>query len=275
MSPATVANRTSAAVHGPRWSVRAADWALFAAGFSRPAWEAVADRTRIAAGTRVLDLGCGSGEFCALAAARGATASGIDAAEGMIAVARQLAPDADLRVGAMEHLPWDNRSFDAVTAFNALQFAADFTTALLEATRVVRPGGRVAICNWGRPADSELFAVMRALAELQPPRAEPPPPDPPPIGEPGVLEDLCRHAGLEPLQAAHIDVPFHAPDRHTLERALLAPGAVSPAIERAGELAVRGTLVAAATPFMRADGSYRLQNRFRYVIAERHALDDA
>ena len=164
---------TTAALHGPRWGVRAADWAELAAGISWPAWEAVADAAGVGEATRVLDVACGSGEFCRLVASRGALASGIDASEGMIEVARRTGSHLDFRVGAMEHLPWEDGSFDVVTGFNAFQFAADFVAALAEARRVVRPGGSVAICNWGRPEDNRLFDVLRPVRELQPPPAVP------------------------------------------------------------------------------------------------------
>jgi hypothetical protein len=105
------------------------------------------------------------------------------------------------------------------------------------------------------------------MRELGPP---PPPADAPPspaIGEPGVLEDLARHAGLEPVEAGDVDVPFEAPDRPTLVRALLAPGAMGPAIERSGIDAVARAVIAATERFRRPDGTYRLENRFRYVVA--------
>jgi SAM-dependent methyltransferase len=217
----------------------------------------------------VLDVGCGSGEFCRLAAERGGEVSGIDAAEGMIEVARRRVPGADLRVGAMESLPWDDGSFDVVTAFNSLQFAAGFGAALAEARRVTRPGGQVAVCNWGRPQDNELMSVIAALRELQPPPPPgAPPPDPPAVGEPGVLEALAIEAGLAPRQTSEVDVPFEVPDRETLERALLAPGGVLPAVEHSGEEAVRQAIAEAAAPFRRPGGSYRFENRFRYLIAE-------
>lgn len=259
---------TTAAIHGPRWGARAADWAELAAGLSLPAWEAVAEATGVGADTSVLDVGCGSGEFCRLAADRGASVSGIDAAEGMIELARRLVPGADLRVGAIERLPWGDESFDIVTGFNAFQFASDFVVALVEAKRVTRRRGQLAVCNWARPKESAIFAIMGALRELQPPPPDPAPPEPPAIGEPGVLEDLTRHAGLDPIRVGEVDVPFVAPDRETLERALLAPGAVLPAIEYSGETAVRTAIAEAAAPFNRPDGSYRLENRFRYLIAE-------
>ncbi len=58
-------------------------------------------------------------------------------------------PEADVRVGPIERLPWHDESFDLVTGFNAFQFAADFVVALTEAERVPWRGGRVAIWNWG------------------------------------------------------------------------------------------------------------------------------
>src|SRR5215218_10358959 len=97
---------SSAASEGPEWSARATAWAKHWGEFTLPALDVVADATGIGAGTAVLDVGCGSGEFCRLAAARGAKVSGIDAAEGMIEIARRLVPGADLRVGAAERLPW-------------------------------------------------------------------------------------------------------------------------------------------------------------------------
>jgi SAM-dependent methyltransferase len=250
---------STAGTEGPEWSARAAGWAEVWAGLAEPAREAVADAAGIGPGMRVLDVGCGSGELCELAAGRGAEVAGIDAAEGMIAIARRRLPDADLRVGPMEQLPWEDGRFDLVTAFNALQFAADFDAALAEAARVVRRGGSVAVCNWGRMEDRELFAVMAPLRD-GPSRAGPT------IGDPGVLEEHARRAGLEPRRAGEVDVPFEAPDRETLERAFLIDAA-GDALERLGEAEVRRRVAEAAAPFRRRDGSYRFENRFRYVIA--------
>jgi SAM-dependent methyltransferase len=266
--------RTTAEIEGPDWSARAPAWAELWAGLAQPAREAVAEATAIGAGTRFLDIGCGSGEMCLLAATRGAAVSGIDAADGMIEIARRRLPEADLRVGPMEQLPWEDGSFDVVTAFNALQFAADYAGALAEAARVVRRGGRVAICNWGRREDQEVLAVITPLRAMEPPAPEPPTPDPPLVREPGVLERLVRDAGLQATLAAEVDVPFELRDEATLQRAFLADAGPA-VVEHAGEKAVRRTIVDTAAPFRRPDGSYRFANRFRYVIARgaRAAVD--
>jgi SAM-dependent methyltransferase len=195
-------------------------WAELCGSLAVPACEAVAEATGICAGTRVLDVGCGSGEFCRLAVARGAAVSGIDAADGMIEIARRVVPTADLHVGAMERLPWCEDSFDLVAGFNAFQSAADMIVALRDGNRVARSGGHVAICNWGRRHDRELFAVLGPLGELQAPAAAgAPQPDPPAVGEPGVLEDLARESGLDPGRAHEVDLPYVTTDLATLERA--------------------------------------------------------
>jgi SAM-dependent methyltransferase len=252
---------STADTEGPEWSARAVVWAEQWGRFAAPARDAIAELTAIGPGMRVLDIGCGSGEMCALVSARGAEAAGLDAAEGMIEIARRLVPEADLRVGAMEQLPWEDDRFDVATAVNALQFAADFVDALAEAARVVRPGGSVAVCNWGPMEDRQLFVVMRALRD-GPSAAGPE------ISEPGGLERLALRAGLQPGRSGDIDVPYEAPDRESLETAFLND-ALFGALERLGEKETRRLIAEAAEPFRRPDGSYRFENRFRYVIASR------
>ena len=261
---------STADLHGPRWGARAGDWAELVAELSRPAWVAIADLAAVGEGTRVLDVGCGSGEFCVLAAERGAEVAGIDAAAGMLAVARERVPAGEFREGPMEELPWPDASFDVVTGFNAFQFAADTGGALAEAARVCRPGGVVAVCVWSRPEESEQFAVMRALADLQPPSASGPSLSRP-LAEPGAAAAALAEAGLEVVDEGEVDVPFAPPDRDSFVRGMLTVGAVQPAIEHSGEEAVRAAIAAAGEPFRRDDGSYLMRNRYRYAAGRRAA----
>jgi len=214
-------------------------WADYWGGLSRPAIEAIVEAAGVGAGTRLLDVGCGSGELCALAAGRGASVAGIDADAAMIELARRRVPGADLRVGRLELLPWDDGAFDLVIGVNAFQFAADMVAALAEAGRVTRPGGLVAVCNWS--ARREVFDVTG-------------PPAPNPLREPGGIEGLARRAGLRPGEAREVDVPFVAPDEETLVRAFAADD--------------REISAEAAERHRRPDGSYRFENTFRYVLAE-------
>jgi SAM-dependent methyltransferase len=260
--------RSVAQRYGRRWSAGAAVRAERLADMSLPAWGAVAVAAGVGPGVRLLDVACGSGEFGRLTADRGAVVAGIDAATGMIELAGRLTPDADLRVGTLEALPWPDGAFDVVTGFNAYQFAPDLPAALAEAARVIRPGGRLAVCHWGPVDECELIAVGRGLEHLQPgpplvPRRA--------LGDPGVLEELVRAAGLRAGRGALVEVPYRAPDAATLVRDLLSAGNTLPAVEHSGRDAVRAALVRAATPFRRRDGSYLLRNTFRYVVGTKPA----
>src|SRR5882672_5363475 len=104
----------SAGRWGPLWGACPTDWAL-SEDQQLPAYEAALERTGLEAGWRVLDVGCGVGAFLRLVAERGCEPHGVDASEALIAFARTRLPDADLRVGEMENLPWDGDTFDLVT----------------------------------------------------------------------------------------------------------------------------------------------------------------
>lgn len=86
-----------------------------------------------------------SAVFLRLVADRGAEAFGIDASEALIELARSRVPGADLRVGDMESLPYDDDTLDLVTGFTLFFFANDMVAALREAGRVAKPGASVVI----------------------------------------------------------------------------------------------------------------------------------
>lgn len=209
-----------------------------------PAWTAVADGTGIGPGTAVLDVGCGTGGFCALAAGRGAAVHGVDGMPDRIAGARRRVPAGDFRVGLMEELPWDAGAFDVVTGFNAFQYAFDIRLALAEARRVARPGGRLAVCKYGPPADNEFFAFLGAL-------------DPDRLGIDGraaadPVEQAIGRLQLEVVATGEVPAVMRLAGDEALAAAVAAP---------------RGSVVAAAAPYRQPDGSYRFVNRYRYWIA--------
>src|SRR3954470_18012271 len=70
----------------------------------------------VQSGTRVLDVACGPGHLSAAAAAKGAEPVGLDAAEGMVAVARARYAEIEFQQGDAERLAFGEASFDAVVA---------------------------------------------------------------------------------------------------------------------------------------------------------------
>lgn len=102
----------------------------------RHAYLAVFDVLNVGSGMRLLDVGCGAGMAAQLAAARDAQVGGLDISSASIEIARKRTPAGDSRVGEMEELPFADRAFNAVTSFNAFQYAADPVSALRAARRV-------------------------------------------------------------------------------------------------------------------------------------------
>jgi SAM-dependent methyltransferase len=206
------------------------------------------------------------GAFLRLIAHRGARAFGLDASEALIDVARERVPGADLRVGDMEALLYDDDTFDLVTGFNAFFFANDFVAALLEARRVAKPGVPVVIQVWGPHERNDLEAVKAIIRPFLPPRPPDAPPEPD-YAKPGVLEDLAGRAGLTPERAFDTTWAHEFPDGETLGRALIAPAGVAVLVGPDREERLKDAIVDRLATHRTRDGRYRLQNDFHCLIA--------
>jgi SAM-dependent methyltransferase len=217
-------------------------------------------------GQRVLDVGCGTGVFLRLVADRGAEPHGIDASESLIELVRRRLPDADVRLGDMESLPYEDDCFDLVTGFTSFFFANDMVAALREARRVARPGAPVVIQVWGAHERCDLEAMKEIARPFMPPRPPDAPPDPD-FSQPGTLETLVREAGLTPQETFVTTWAYAYPDEETLGRALLAPAGIALLVGPELEEETKAAIVDRFKRFRTPDGGYRLSNEYRYLVA--------
>jgi SAM-dependent methyltransferase len=101
-------------------------------------------RAEIRPGDRVLDLGCGSGIFTAVAAAGAASVIGAEVAEAALTRARAAHPELDFRLVPIDGpLPLDDASADLVWCSEVIEHVADTAAWLSEVRRVLAPGGRL------------------------------------------------------------------------------------------------------------------------------------
>jgi ubiquinone/menaquinone biosynthesis C-methylase UbiE len=111
-----------------------------------------------------LDVGCGAGELVARSVLRGRAAIGLDVSVGMCRRARRLVPDARFLVGAVERLPFADRSFVALTAMLVVHLS-DAGRALREAARVLLPRGVISLVTqsttWTEDAARAYVAERR------------------------------------------------------------------------------------------------------------------
>jgi len=222
------------------------------------------DAAGVAEDTHVCDVGCGGGGASVLAARRGARVSGIDAASALIEVARERLPEADLRVGDMEALPFPDQGFDAVIAANSIQYSHNRVAALAELGRVCRPQGTIVVGLWGPPNKVEFRAFFGAVRDALP---EPPPGKGPfELSEPGVLSDMLREAGLEVTGTGEIECPFSYTDFETFWRANVSAGPIQAALASIGEAELKEAVRFALAERESSDGHLMFQNTFQFVV---------
>ncbi len=110
-------------------------------------------------GEKVLDLAAGTGTSSEPLADAGVRVVPCDISTGMLTVGKQRRPDLPFTAGDATALPFADDSFDAVTISFGLRNVVDTIAALEEMRRVVRPGGRLVICEFSTPSWKPFRAV--------------------------------------------------------------------------------------------------------------------
>jgi SAM-dependent methyltransferase len=189
------------------WQRVAGDYRDTFAAATRGFIEPLLDVAGVGAHMRVLDVCCGPGLVAEAAAARGASAAGVDFSSAMLDLARAAQPRVEFSQGDAEALPYADGCFDAAVANFGVHHVPNPTAALAEMHRVLVPGGRAAFTVWRRPDTNVpwqlLFDATRAHGALDAAKA------PPPSGSINTQES-CR--------AALGDAGFHDIGARLLER---------------------------------------------------------
>jgi len=112
-------------------------------------------------GDRALDLCCGTGDIAFALAACGAEVTGLDFSEKMLEVAQTRLQNSKFTgeklkfmQGDAEQLPFPDNSFDAVTMGYGLRNLSSWESGLREMMRVAKPGGRIVVLDFGKPANA-------------------------------------------------------------------------------------------------------------------------
>ncbi|WP_169576558.1 class I SAM-dependent methyltransferase [Nocardioides halotolerans] len=104
-----------------------------------------------------LDVGCGTGDLALAATRLGRQVVAVDADPEMVAMTTAAMRGVVIEA-ALPHLPFDDASFDVVTANFVVNHVPDPRAAVRELARVARPGGRVAVTCW--PARTQPWASL-------------------------------------------------------------------------------------------------------------------
>src|SRR3954467_6962541 len=128
---------------------------------------------------RVLDIAAGSGNAAIQAAQRGAQVVASDLTPELFEAGRRRAQAAGVELewgeADAEDLPFEDASFDVALSTFGIMFAPRQSTAAAELARVVRPGGRIALCSWNPSGFiGEMFTTIAGFVQAPPPPEAPP-----------------------------------------------------------------------------------------------------
>jgi SAM-dependent methyltransferase len=220
-----------------------------------PATAELSKRAGSVAGLRVLDIGCGNGVTCAAWLAGGASVTGVDVSEAMLAVAAARTNGRAELIHADASVWRSETTFDVAVSQFGVMFFADPYAAFANIAANLRPGGRLLFACWRPLSENPWTKIpMGAIRDLLPPVASvdpraPPPPGPFALGNRSRLLDIASRAGFVDIKvdAVDIDVCF------------AAEGGVDEAMRLATQIGPAASALAELSGDIKADGAVRIR----------------
>jgi ubiquinone/menaquinone biosynthesis C-methylase UbiE len=219
------------------WDLAASDYELIWQAQLAEVQTVMLAHASVSLGDDVLDLACGTG-LVTMRAARAVgpegSVTGVDLSEKMIGAATQRAEELRLdnvRFVRMdgESLALPDASYDVVLCALGLMYMPEPELALRELTRVLRPGGRLAVAVWGERSQcgwSSLFPIVDAevASDVCPLFFR--------LGQPNILARMCENAALEAIQQKRIATTLKFANAEETCHAFFAGGPVALAWSR-------------------------------------------
>lgn len=197
---------------GDFWTSRADRFNEGVAGYR----DAFLDAAGIDRGSKVLDIGCGSGQATRDAARRavGGSVLGVDLSSSMIELARRLAAREELPNAVFEQVDaqvhdFPEEHFDVAISRHGAMFFGDPLAAFRNIARALRPGGRLTLLTWQPAERIEWMTKFRALLAGGRELPKPTGPGPLSLSEPEVVRELLSTSGFDDVRLHDLAEPMY------------------------------------------------------------------
>jgi ubiquinone/menaquinone biosynthesis C-methylase UbiE len=194
------------------WDAKAGAYGDYLAKVTGQVVDRLLHAAKVTQGTKLLDVASGPGYIAGAAKALGASASGIDFAPSMVAMARKNYPNVEFREGDAEALEFPDATFDAVICAFGIGHLSNPDKGVHEVFRVLKPGGRYAFSWWCSPEKHEFFALVQGAVKAHgnPNVSLPPAPSNFRFSDPEECKRVLATAGFSEVQAQEC-VPVYMP----------------------------------------------------------------
>jgi len=268
-----------------------ATWANLAAGWDkwdaiimdqlRPVGEAIVERLGIADGQQHLDIASGTGEP-GLTIARRAPQGRVtltDLVPAMLDIALRQAEalgltNIETRTCSADDLPFDDATFDSVSARFGYMFFPDMAKATAEFARVLKPGGRLGSSVWIKPEENPWTSIVMQAISTEVALAPPDPAGPNMFrcAAPGYFSALYEGAGLRDVAEWDVAVELvtDSPAQYwdmISEHVSIAVAALQQ-VDESARKRIRATTVTQVSTF-ESNGKIRVPGLARCIVGTR------
>jgi SAM-dependent methyltransferase len=203
-------------------------------GYPAAIFDDLAELARLERGSRVLEIGPGTGKATAELVRRGYAVSGVELSPDLAKIARSNVPEAQIEVGDFES--WEPReaAFDAVTVFNAFHWIAP-EIRYAKPARLLRPGGTLGVVGAPHvllPQDDPFWGQVQEDYDAVVPHPDNRPPPPPDEIE-GWTEDWRTSGFFEHVQErSHLMALTYTADEYVALLGTFSDNLALPAAQR-------------------------------------------